>query len=451
MTTDIARLAYAVRKTPNTKCSSLMGMVWREEGLRDSFRRLPGNKARGVDGISKDDYSHNLSVRVNDLSMRLRDQAYAPQPSRRVYIPKMDGGRRPLGIPAFESRIVEDRMSQILQAIWEPEFKECSYGFRPHRGALDAISELARVITKEPIRYIAEADIKGFFNNVDHEWLMKFLGHRISDKGFLRLIKRFLKAGVIEDGAVYASEEGTPQGGLISPVLANIYLHYVLDMWFVHQVRAKCRGKSFLVRYADDFVVCFENRGDAEAFMQWLPERLKKFGLETEPSKTKMIRFGLWAEKDNKAEGKANDTFSFLGFTHYLGRSRKGYFLVGHKTESKRTRKKLKEVGIKLKAMRTSGGAIMYKYARQHLQGHINYFGISGNFKAIDSYREKLSRILFKWINRRSQRHSITWERFSPLLNAGLLPHPRIVHDLYTHLYGKRCRNVSNQSGSRMV
>jgi RNA-directed DNA polymerase len=432
VTPDIARLAHRVREAPCEKLSSLMGMVFREEGLRDSFRRLPRNKAPGVDGVRKDDYGQDLDKRLDTLSSRLRDSAYVPRPGRRVYIPKLDGGRRPLGIPAFEDRLVQDRVSQILQAIWEVEFKACSFGFRPGRGAHDALRELAQTITCEPIRLVVEADIKGFFNHVDHDWMMKFLKHRIADQQFLRLIHRFLKAGVMEDGAVKASEEGTPQGGLASPTLANIYLHYVLDLWFEHVFRKSCRGAARLVRYADDFVVCFEYAADADAFMRALPERLGKFGLETEPSKTKTIRFGKWATQDNAAEGKANESFNFLGFTHYLGTSRRGGFLVGRKTEGKRVRKKLKEVAVKLKSLRTSGGAGMYRYAQQHLQGHYQYYGISGNSRAMSRYLNAVERLLFKWLNRRSQRRSIYWRKFQKLLKAGLLPAPRIYHDMYT-------------------
>jgi group II intron reverse transcriptase/maturase len=283
----------------------------------------------------------------------------------------------------------------------------------------------------EPIRYVVEADIKGFFNNVCHDWLMKFLGHRITDERFLQLIRRHLKAGTMEDGAVHASEEGTPQGGLASPVLANIYLHYVLDMWFEHVFRKRCRGKTFLIRYADDYVACFETKSDAEAFMREMTGRLGKFGLEVEPSKTKLIRFGRWAATDNRDERKANETFNFLGFTHFLGKSKRGNFLVGRQTEGKRIRKKLREVRDKLKFLRNKGGAAMYKYAQQQLSGHFQYFGVSGNYRAISKYRDRVSRILFTWINRRSQRKSIPWERFGPLLKAGLLPKPRIYHDMY--------------------
>ena len=431
MTPEVAQLSYIAHQKPDVKFSSIFGLIFRKEGLGESFRCLPGNKAPGIDGINKEQYGQDLEQRLTSLSKRLRDLAYIPQPVRRVYIPKLDGGRRPLGIPSFEDRIVQDRTSQVLQAIWEVEFRGCSYGFRPNTGAHAAVRELAKTITMEPIRYIVEADIKGFFNNVNHDWLMKFLEHRIKDKRFLRLIWRFLKAGVMEDGAVQSSEEGTPQGGLASPVLANIYLHYVLDLWVEISCRRKYQGKIFLIRYADDFVVCFERRDDAESFMIELPERLKKFGLETEPKKTKIVRFGRWAERENKAENKANDTFSFLGFTHFIAKSRKGNFLVGRKTEKKRIRKKLRELGVKLKALRIMGAAAMFKLVQQHLQGHINYYGVSGNSRALNEYKRAVERVLFKWLNQRSQRPSITWPRFNKILQTGLLPKVRIVHNMY--------------------
>ena len=258
MTPDLQRFTQFARANSAMKFTSLMGMLFRSSGLLGSFRRLAANKAPGVDGVRKVDYAGILEAGLEGLSSRLRRGAYRPQPVRRVYIPKATGGRRPLGIPAFEDRIVQDRASQLLQAIWEPEFLDCSYGFRPGRGAHDALRRVDQIVSRERTKWVVEADIKGFFTNVDHGWLIRFLEHRIADKRFMRTIHRFLKGGVMEDGVVSASEEGTPQGGLISPVLSNIYLHYVLDLWFERRFAHTCSGKAHIVRYADDFVAFFE-------------------------------------------------------------------------------------------------------------------------------------------------------------------------------------------------
>jgi group II intron reverse transcriptase/maturase len=281
-------------------------------------------------------------------------------------------------------------------------------------------------------QWVVEADIKGFFNNVCHDHLMRFLEHRISDRRFLRTIKRFLIAGVMEDGQFSASETGTPQGGLVSPVLANIYLHYVLDWWFEGTYARTCRGRAYLVRYADDFVCCFQDENDAKRFLSALTERLAAFSLEIEPSKTALIRFGSHAQRDSDHDGRNRPaTFSFLGLTHYVATNRKGHFTVGHKTEGKRMVKKLKELGQKLRRLRKEGGTAMITYTRQHLQGHFNYFGVSGNSRSIYAYGHHAAKRLFKWLNRRSQRASMNWDRFYQHLRKGWLPKPRIIHNLY--------------------
>lgn len=258
MTTRLARLTHRARAEPGTRFNALMGMVAEPEGLHASFERQDGRKAPGVDGVRKDAYGVDIDDRIADLSSRLRRMGYRPQPVRRTYIPKGDGRYRPLGIPAFEDRLVQDRLSRVLQAIWEPEFRDCSYGFRPGRGAHDALARVAEAITNEQTQWVVEADIKGFFDHVGHGHLMRFLEHRIADPQCLRLIRRLLKAGVMDDGVFEASGEGTPQGGLVSPVLANIYLHYVLDLWFERRFARQCRGKAYLIRYADDYVACFQ-------------------------------------------------------------------------------------------------------------------------------------------------------------------------------------------------
>jgi RNA-directed DNA polymerase len=431
MTTNLFRFPLMARDKPKMTFTSLMGMVFDLGGLLDSFERQPARKATGVDGVRKDAYAEGVEGRIADLSSRLRGLAYRPKPALRMYIPKANGGVRPLGIPSFEDRIVHDRLSQILQAIWEPEFRDSSYGYRPNRGAHDALRRVAEIITDQNTQWVVEMDIKGFFNNVCHDHLIRFLGHRINDPRMLRTINRFLKAGVLEDGIFHATEEGTLQGGLVSPVLANIYLHYVLDWWFEGKVVKNCRGKSYMVRYADDGLFCFQDESDARSLLAELQVRLAAFGLEVEPSRTGLIRFGRQAERLGARDGRKHPAaFTFLGITHYVGKRRRGFFVVGRKTDGKMMSKKLKEFGLSLRALRAKGGKAMALFARQHLVGHYNYYGVSGNSRSILAYGHHATRLLCKWLTRRSQRKSLTWKRFGEICAGGLLPKPRIIHKL---------------------
>lgn len=432
MTPDLAQFTEFARKSPTMKFNSLMGLVFRLDGLRESFRLLPGNKAAGSDGIKKADYSDDLEAKLAVLSDRVRRAGYTPQPVLRVYIPKSGGsGRRPLGIPAFEDRIVQDRIAGVLQAIWEPEFLDCSFGFRPGRNAHQALKAIDTAIMKEGINFVVEADIKGFFNHVDHTWLLKFLAHRVKDERFLQTIKKFLKAGIMEDGAVRSSDEGTPQGGLVSPCLSNIYLHYVLDLWFDRRFRKSCRGATRLVRYCDDFVAMFEHEEDAQRFMIEMSSRLQDFALEVEPTKTKLLAFGVREFRSAQKEGRHVDTFSFLGFTHYMRKSRRGHAMVDRKTDAARLKRKVKEISIQLSKRRTMGMKIMVRYACNHYRGHLQYYGISGNMRSLSRYRSLVLHYLFKWLNRRSQRRSLRWDKFMLLIEAFGLPKSRIVHAMW--------------------
>jgi group II intron reverse transcriptase/maturase len=445
MTTDLIRFTQWVREQPKAQYNALMGMLSNQEGLMGSFEAQPGNKAAGVDMVSKAEYALGVEERIKSLSAKLCRLGYRPQPARRSYIPKSNGKKRPLGIPSFEDRIVQHRLSGILQGIWEPEFRDCSYGFRPQRNAHQALARLGEIVTNHGTQWIVEADIKGFFDNVSHDWMMRFVGHRIKDPVLLRIIKRFLKAGVMEDGVFTASETGTPQGGLVSPVLSNIYLHYVLDMWFEKRYARTCKGRAYLVRYADDYIACFTKQEDARRFMIDMSERLAKFGLEVEPSKTCLLRFGSRAAMDcHLDERKRPATFNFLGFTHYVDKSRKGYFVLGRKSQCERIAKKLKEVGIRLSKLRVEGGQAMMDYAKRHLQGHLGYYAVSGNSRQIRTYAYLISRLLYKWLNRRSQKRSVNWERFSKVLSTWM-PSLRIRHNLYPKPLWMA------QAGSRMV
>lgn len=444
MTTRLDRFTQKAREEPQLRLTALMGMLSDPEGLRESFERQDGKKAPGVDGMTKEGYGEGVEGRIAELSGRLRRMGYRPQPVRRVYIPKGDGRHRPLGIPCFEDRLVQDRLSQILQAIWEPEFLDCSYGFRPGRGAHDALRRVAEVITNEGTQWVVEADIKGFFDHVSHYHLRRFLEHRIADPNCLRIIERFLKAGVLEDGVFSATEEGTPQGGLVSPVLSNIYLHYALDLWFEKRYASSCSGKAYLIRYADDYVACFEQEADARRFQREMEQRLAQFDLQVEPSKTAVLPFGSHALGAGPRRDGEPRTFSFLGLTHYVGRSRSGRFVVGRKTEGKRVRKKLRQLNERLRGLRGAGGRAMVTYVCRHLRGHIQYYGVSGNSRGVGSYVYFATHYLFKWLNRRSQRRSLTWRRFGAVIRP-LLPRARILHDLYP------TPAWLTQTGSRMV
>ena len=431
MNTPLVRFTQWAQEAPQARYNALMGLLSDPEGLMHSFEVQPGNKAVGIDKVSKSDYAQDLEGRITALSGELRSLSYRPQPVRRVYIPKSNGRQRPLGIPCFEGRIVQHRLSGILQAIWEPEFRDCSYGFRPRRNAHQALAELGEITTNQGTQWLVEADIKGFFDHVEHDWLMRFLEHRVGDPVLLRIIRRLLKAGVMEAGVFTASEAGTPQGGLVSPVLANIYLHYVLDLWFEKRYVRTCKGQGYLIRYADDFVACFTHEEDARRFMDELTERLAVFGLEVEPSKTCLLRFGSRAASDCQKDGsKRPSTFDFLGFTHYVGKSRRGRFVLGRRSQRTRIAKKLKEVSDRLSALRVKGGRAMMDYAKRHLRGHLAYYAVSGNARSIRTYAYRISRLLFKRLNQRSQRRSVAWDRFGKIL-SGWMPSLRIQHNLY--------------------
>lgn len=443
MTTKRIRFTQLARSNPQLRCTALMGLLTEPQGLHASFHRQDGRKAVGADGVRKGDYEQGLDERIAALSATLRRGGYRPTPVRRVHIPKGDGRTRPLGIPSFEDRLVQDQLSWILQAIWEPTFCECSYGFRPGRSAHDALKRVGEIVKWEGTQWVVEADIKGFFDNVDHEHLMRFLAHRIADPNLMRIVRRFLKAGHLEDGQLHASERGTPQGGLVSPVLANIYLHYVLDLWFEKRYARGCAGQARLVRYADDFIACFETEDDARRFLPALTERLASFSLELAAEKTRLVRFGTYSRQAPRTPDVAR-TFYFLGFTHYMARSLRGGVRVGRRTERKRFSRKLTALNERLGRLRVDGGREMQRYLWQHLTGHIQYYGVSGNAPRLHRYIEQAQQLLFKWLNRRSQRRSLTWEEYRARVGCQM-PRARIVHNLYTS------PRWMPRTGSRMV
>jgi group II intron reverse transcriptase/maturase len=404
------------------------------EMLRECFRLLRKDAAAGIDKVTKEGYAENLEENLTVLVEKLHKMSYIPQPVRRVYIPKSGSNKkRPLGIPALEDKLVQAGLTRILTAIYEQDFIDDSYGFRPGRSCHDALRALSDEVEGQRIHYIVDADIKGFFDNVDHEWLMQFLGHRIADKRVLRYVKRFLIAGIMEDGTVSASDKGTPQGGILSPILANIYLHYSLDLWFIRVFQKGCCGQSRIIRYADDFVVCFQREADATRFRHELDERLAKFGLEISPEKTKVIEFGPIAESNARRGGGKPDTFDFLGFTHYCSRTRNGRcFRMKRIISRKKFRAKIRIFRDWLKANRTLPTRELMEKVASKLRGHFTYYGVTDNSKGISRFAYEIRRILFKWLNRRGQRGHMNWEKFNLFLKKFPLPKPRITVNLLT-------------------
>ena len=404
-----------------------------EENLEQCFGMLKKGKAAGIDGTSVEEYGKNLESNLKELVIRMKAQSYRPQPVRRAYIAKANGKLRPLGIPAVEDKIVQRGVARILEAIYEVDFLDFSYGFRPHRSCHQALKRLDQIIMTQPINHIIDADIKGFFDCVDHEWLMKFLGVRIGDPNFLRLIKRFLKNGYMEEGKLHPSNEGTPQGGVVSPILANVYLHYALDLWMEKVVKPECRGAVEIVRYADDFVICVQYKDEAVKILAALKERLSKFKLELAEDKTRLIEFGRFAKQNAEAKDQHAATFNFLGFTHFIDKTRKGGFKLGRTTDRKKLRTKLKEMNEWLKASRNMYAiAEIWKTLRAKLRGHFQYYGVSGNYRAVQKFEYQTRHMILKWLNRRSQKKSFNWESFIAYLVRHPLPTAKIHHDFYT-------------------
>ena len=431
VTTKLQRIAEKASKDKRCQFSSLFHLM-NKALLLECFAQLKGKAASGIDNVTKEQYARNLDANLEDLVRRLHQMAYRPQPVLRVYIPKPGSNKqRPLGIPALEDKLVQAGLVKILQAIYEQDFIDDSYGFRPKRSCHDALRALSQTVEGEPIHYIVEADIKGFFDNVDQEQLITFISHRIADKRILRYIKRFLKAGISEDGQHRASEKGTVQGGVISPLLANIYLHYTLDLWFEKRIKLRCRGYARLIRYADDYVACFQSEQDAREFEAAMKARLEQYHLEVAPEKTKRFEFGMFAQSKAQARGERPATFDFLGFTHYCSRTRDGKrFRIKRKTISKRFTAKL--VGYKawLRANRTLPTAEILKTTAAKLRGHYAYYGVTDNSRSINGFNYRVRQTLFKWLNRRGKRGCYTWEKFTKLLQLYPLPTPRLMVNL---------------------
>ncbi len=420
-----------MKGNPKAKWTSLIHLL-SENYLKECFRGLNKNAAPGVDGITKSEYGKNLDENVRKLHELMMNWRYLPKPSRTAKIPKGKNKFRTLGIPTVEDRMVQLGIKRILDEVFEPLFLNLSHGFIKGRNCHGALKAVNRCIDRNPVSYILDADIKDFFGSVDHKLLMKALEVRISDKNFLRLIGRFLKAGIMEDGKFAKTDEGTPQGGLISPVLANIYLHYTLDVWFIRKAKSQLKGFADLIRYADDFVVCFQYEEDVKLFQNLLIERFSSVGLKLSMKKTRTVKFGRKPWKDWKDGGDKPDSFDFLGFTFICGTTRKGRFKVEVKTSSNRFSGKMALLNTWLKNIRNRVKlGELWKIIRSKVRGHLEYYGVSGNSRSLNRFIFVVENLCYKWINRRSQRKSFTWKKFSKFLKLNPLPKPRIKHSLY--------------------
>jgi RNA-directed DNA polymerase len=430
--TDLTRIGEKARKEPGLVFTSLYHHICDVENLRACYDTLGARKATGVDGVTKEEYGKNLGENLRDLSERLKRRGYRPEPKRRSYIPKAGSEKgRPLGISNLEDKIVEEAARRTLEPIYEAVFEDSSYGYRPGRNQHQCLDALGRAIQQKKVSYVVEADIKRFFDRVNHEWMIKFLRHRIGDERVIRLIIRMLKSGILEEGLVHASEEGTPQGSILSPLLSNIYLHYVLDLGFSRRVSRQSRGEAYYFRFADDFIACFQYKDDAESFRERLKDRLEGFGLELAEEKTRCIEFGRFAREEAYKRGEKPKEFPFLGFTHYCGKTKEGYFKVKRRTSRKKLGQSLEKfTDWAKKARNVLKKGEMLRQARIRVLGHLSYDAITDNLGRCDTYVYRAMCILHKWINRKSQRRAYTWAGFMQALAWVNWPKTRLRKDL---------------------
>src|SRR6201997_4201855 len=396
--------------------------------LRESFYALKRQASPGVDGMTWQEYETGLGDRINDLHRRVHRGAYRARPSRRVYIPKADGRQRPLGIAALEDKSGQQAVVTVLNQIYEADFQGFSYGFRPDRSPHQALDALTVGIQRKRVNWVLDADIRGFFDNMSHEWTMKFIKHRVADRRMLRLIQKWLKAGVSEDGQWSATKVGTPQGAVVSPLLANVYLHYVFDLWVEVWRKKVARGNVIVVRYADDLVLGFQHRADAERFQSEFQERLAKFGLELHADKTRLIEFGRFAARDRKRRGEGKpETFTFLGFTHFCGQLSTGAFIVWRITAKKRMVAKLKAMKAELQRRKHHRTTEVGAWLRKAVLGYYQYHAVPGNSTQLRIFSRRIGWLWRSVLVRRSKRAQVRWDRLSPLL-ARWIPQPRILH-----------------------
>jgi RNA-directed DNA polymerase len=443
MQSALDRVREAARRDGKQRFTALMHHVCDLNRLKTAYRTTRKDAAAGVDRVTWEAYGENLEANLRDLAERLARGTYRAKPTRRAFIPKADGGQRPLGVPTLEDKIVQRAVAEVLGAIYEVDFLGFSYGFRPGRNQHDALDALSVAITTRTVKWVLDADIRGFFDTLDHGWLIKFIEHRIGDQRIIRLIRKWLNAGVLEDGKRVRSGVGAVQGGSISPLLANIYLHYVLDLWVQRWRRKQARGDMVIVRYADDFIVGFSRHVDGEDFLAELRDRLAQFGLSLHPEKTRLIEFGRFAADDRRRRGLGKpETFDFLGFTHISGKTRKGKFTIRRKTVRTRIRAKLKAVKAELRRRLDWSIPRMGAYLAAVVRGHVAYYGVPFNSRAITAFRLEIGKI-WKWVlERRSQRTRISWARMARLV-AKWLPLARVCHPFPALRFGVRTQGRS--------
>jgi group II intron reverse transcriptase/maturase len=427
VTHGLERIRLTAKEREKERFTALLHHV-NTDLLEAEFYALKEHAAAGVDGLTWRDYEQNLEGNLAELHARIHRGAYRPLPSRRVHIPKPDGGQRPLAVAALEDKIVQRATAAVLGAIYEEDFLGFSYGFRPGRSAHDAMDALVVGIERRRVNFIVDADIRSFFDTVSQDWLIRFVEHRIGDRRIIRLIRKWLRAGVLEDGIVTVSERGTAQGAVISPLLANIYLHYALDLWAERWRRREVAGDMIIVRYADDFIVGFEHEADARRFLDALRQRLAEFALTLHPEKTRLIEFGRNAAGNRKRRGLGKpETFNFLGFTFICGKSRSGKFLIKRKSRRDRVRAKLQAIKQELRRRMHQPIPAQGKWLAQVIRGYFNYHAVPTNRRALASFRDEIAGEWWRRLNRRGQRRSIVWERMKKLADDWL-PQPHILH-----------------------
>ena len=428
--TRLDRISQRAEADPKEVFNNLFSLL-NYELLWYAFRRLKRGKTPGVDNVTVEDYEEELEANLRDLLDRLHRGAYRPLPSLRKNIPKGNGKTRPLGIACVEDKLVQRAVVMILEQIYEVDFYDTSYGYRSGKSAHEALSTLGGNIAMRKVNWISDADVEGFFDNVSHQRLEDLMRKRISDPKMLRLIVRFLKAGVMIDGKLQATEDGVPQGASLSPLLANVYLHYVLDEWFEQEVKPRLKGEAYLMRFADDFVCCFEFQSDALRYQAVLPKRLSRYSLSVAEEKTKLMRFGRFARRDHQRHGEgAPSTFDFLGFTHYCGHSRAGKFKLKRKTSGKKLRVKLTEMRLWFHHQLSTPVGEMWQVLNAKLRGHYQYYGINDNWPMLMVYRSKVRRMAKRHLSRRSQRSYLNWDDFNRFTGLHPLASPKRLTDL---------------------
>ncbi len=424
----LERVREAAERDKQVRFTALLHHVYNVEHLTAAYYALKRDAAPGVDRETWEHYGQALEANLGDLSGRLKRRAYRAKPVKRAYIPKADGRLRPLGIPTLEDKLVQRATVEVLNAIYETDFLGFSYGFRPKRSPHHALDALYAGLLTQKVNWVLDADIRGFFEAINHEWLAKFVEHRIADQRVVRLIQKWLNAGVLEDGTRTWQDEGTPQGGSISPLLANVYLHYVFDLWAQRWRKKHAHGDVIVVRYADDFIVGFQHRADAERFLAELRERFTKFGLELHPEKTRLLEFGPFAAENRQGAGKGKpETFDFLGFTHICGKKRNGRFTVVRQTIRKRLQAKLSEVKAELRRRMHAPVPVVGAWLRMVVGGHLQYYGVPMNGPALSTFRFQVGWLWYRALRRRGQRRPLNWDRMRRLIRRWLPP-ARICH-----------------------